>query len=278
MQTESVSRVEMFAGVDRVAVVASDTRSHFASSGSRLADQLAAHLSAFNAASDLVPFFGDYRLAHTEADYQLRDSVCLAFHGFYSQAFSTLRSVCELVLLQSSLPEGAISSETEVNLVWITGQRARQRSEKKATSLETWAVNGARIPKWQEMLQRLLNSNTARRFNEETRLGDRLKEFFERLNSYVHERGFLRSATGLSSGNFLRFSEKSISLFVTNLMHATQLSVSMLLLAFLPTATSEKDAAAGSIDNGQLAMVLRILPQKDANFFRIIRDGEGVTI
>ena len=276
MKTKTVSLLEVFARVEAVAGVAAETRSHLSSSGSRLADQIAAHLSAYNATSDIVPFFGDYRLAHTEADFQLRNSVCLAFHGFYSQAFSTLRSVCELTLLQSSLPEGTKSYEIEANLVWIIGQRAGQRSEETANSLETWAVDGCRIPKWQEMLKMLLNSNTARRFNEETHLDDRLREFFESLNSYVHERGYLRSATGLSSGNFLRFSEKTLSFFGTRMMCATQLSVSMLLLAFLLTATTEKDAAAGFIDNDQLAMALRILPPKDAEFLRSIRDDDSV--
>lgn len=274
MQPESVSFVEQFAGVDKVAGIATETHSYFALSEYPHAKQFAVHLSAFNATSDVVPFFGDYRLAHTEADYQLRNSVCLAFHGFYSQAFSTLRSVCELSLLQSSLPEGTTSSELEANIVWITGQRAGQLTERTARTLETWAIDGGRIPKWQEMLKRLLSSNTACRFDRETHLGNRLKKFFECLNTYVHLRGFLRSATCLSSGNFLRFSEKSFTSFGTHMMCAAQLSVSMLLLAFLPTATTEKNAAAGFIDNVQLEMALRILPKKDADMFRSIRKND----
>jgi hypothetical protein len=117
MQAREVTRLEVAAGIDAISGIAAETRAHLASpSGLRLAAKLADHLSAYNATSDLVPFFGDYRLAHTEAHFQLRNSVCLAFHGFYSQAFSTLRSVCELSLLQSSLPEGGTPSDGPFNV------------------------------------------------------------------------------------------------------------------------------------------------------------------
>jgi len=266
-----ISRLEATAGVGAIAGVAAETRAHLASSsGLRLAAQLADHLSAYNATDDVVPFFGDYRLAHTEAYFQLQNSVCLAYHGFYSQAFSTLRSVCELSLLQASLPEGATFSDGPVNVVLRLGSCASQHSGQDASSLEEWAVDGCRTPKWPQMLKRLLGSDTARRFDTETQLAARLQESLASLDPYVHARGYLRSATGLSSGNLLRFSQESLSLFGTRMMCATQLSVAMLLLAFLPTATSHPEAAAGFIDDGDLLMALRVLPSKDAKLLREI--------
>jgi hypothetical protein len=176
------------------------------------------------------------------ADLALRQDL---FHGFYSQSFSVLRSVCELSLLQSSLPEGAIRTEEGVNWVWLLGQRAiKSPSSDVASSIEAWAVDGCKIPPWRDMLKKLLRSDIAREFDQKTKLSARLKEIFDGTNQYVHVRGWQRSAINLRNGG-LRLSEESLLLFGTHMMRATQMSISILLLAFLPTATSYADAAAG---------------------------------
>jgi len=288
-----VNKLEVWAGVDAAAGVASETRRHLSSpSGLSLATQIANHLSAYNATDDLVPYFGDYRLAHTEAFYQLKNSVCLAYHGFYNQAFATLRSVCELSLLQASLPEGdAVSNRTldllrsalppgqvlprrdEVNWVLPVGFSATQTPEREATTLAEWAVDGCRTPKWQTMRQRLLHSDVARKFDSMVQISARFQESLSDLDPYIHARGHLRSATGLSAGNMLRFSEKSLLQYGTRMMCATQVSLTVLLIAFLPSATSYPEAAAGFIDYGDLHLALSVLPSKDAELLRAIYDN-----
>jgi len=161
--SRAVTRLEWFAGLDGAAGVAAETRLHLSTpSGLRLAAQLADHISAYNATDDLVPYFGDARLAHMEAYYQLKNAVCLGYYGFYSQAFSTLRSVCELSLLQASLPEGqAVSDRTldllrsmlppeaalpgrdEVNWILSAGFGATQSPEREAENLRTGRSTGA---------------------------------------------------------------------------------------------------------------------------------------
>ena len=165
MPSGETGRLEARAGVGAIAGVAAQTRAYLASSlGLGLAAQLADHLSAFNATDDLVPFYGDYRLAHTEAYFQLQNSVCLAYHGFYRQAFSTLRPVCELSLLQASLPEGATISDGPMNVVLPLGWCAGQHPGQVASSLEDWAVDGCRTPNWQGMMKRVHNTETGRCF------------------------------------------------------------------------------------------------------------------
>ena len=296
MLAGEITRLEWFAGVKKVTNVAAETQLHLSSpSGLRLAAQLTNHLSAYNVIDDVVPFFGDHRLAYTEAFFQLQNSVCLAYHGFYSQSFSTLRSVCELSLLQASLPEGDVMSDeklsllrsmlppdcafpdaNEVNWVLPSGFGASQSPEQVARSLEEWAVDGCQTPRWRWMRDRLLDSDAARRFDSETKLSARLEKSLSDLDPYVHARGRLRSATGLSSGNMLRFSRASLSLFGARMMCATQVSIAVLLVAFLPTATSHPDAAAGFIEYRDLLRALSVLPSKDAELFRAIyndRDG-----
>ncbi len=295
MVADEIAQLEWRAGLENVVGVASDTRRYFSTpSGLRLAAQLANHLAAYGATDDLIPFFGDHRLAHTEAYFQLKNSVCLAYHGFYSQAFSTLRSVCELSLLQASLPEGPVVSDQkldllrsmlppecelpgldEVNWVLPAGFGASQSPKQEASSLEEWAVDGCRTPKWWQMCERLLESDCARRFDSETQLSARLSGSMRNLDPYVHARGRLRSATGLSSGNMLRFSEESLSQFGTQMMCATQASIAMLLLAFLPSATFHPDAAAGFIDSGDLHRALSVLPSKDATLLRGIYESRN---
>ena len=92
------------------------------------------------------------------------------------------------------------------------------------------------------------------------------------LDPYVHARGHLRSATGLSAGNTLRFSEESLSQFGTRMMCATQVSIAVLLVAFLPSATSHPQAAAGFINFGDLHLALGVLPSKDAELLRAVYD------
>lgn len=296
MLADEITLLEFFAGVENVAGVAAETRLYLSSSsGLRIAVKLRNHLSAYNVTGDVVPFFGDHRLAHTEGFFQLQNSVCLAYHGFYSQAFSTLRSVCELSLLQASLREGDVMSDEKLNLLrsmsspdralqdanevnWVlpSGFGASQSPGQEASTLEEWGVDGCRTPRWQGMLKRLLDSDTARRFDSETQLSARLKESLADLDPYVHARGRLRSATGLSNGNMLRFSRESLSIFSTRMMCTTQVSIAVLLVAFLPTATSHSDAAAGFINYEDLHRALTVLPSRDAELLRAIyndRDG-----
>jgi len=113
MGTDYLNRLKLWVDIGSVTGVMSETEQYLSSqSGLSLAALLVDHICAYNSTDDLIPYFGDYRLAHTDAFYQLKNSVCLAYHGFYNQAISTLRSVCELSLLQASLPEGNASDQS----------------------------------------------------------------------------------------------------------------------------------------------------------------------
>ena len=287
-----MNRLEWWINIGSVAGVASETRQYLSSqSGLQLAASLAEHLSACNCTQDVIPYFGPYRLANREAFYQLQNSVSLAYHGFYSQALSTLRSVCELILLQASLPEGDVSDRTvnlfrsmiangqdlptreEANWVLPFGFGATQTPDREATSLAEWAIDGCRTPKWQLMLKRLLESEIAQRFNAETKLDERVKDLLSDIDPYVHSRGHLCTASGLSSGNMLRFSKKSLLLFGDNMVRTTQVSIAIILIAFLPTATTNPNAAAGFIEDDQLYQAIRVLPSKDRELlWAIYRD------
>ena len=293
MAASEVEQLERRAGLQNVLGVASGTRRYLSTpSGLRLAAQLGNHLAAYSATDDLVPYFGDHRLAHTEAYFQLKNAICLAYHGFYSQAFSTLRLVCELTLVQASLPEGPVVSEEKLDLLrsvlppgsvlpgiekvnWVlpVGFGARQSPDQKASSLEEWAVDGCRTPSWQEMLRRLLDSNVARSFDSQTQLSLRFEESMRSLDPYVHVRGRLRSGTSLSGGNILQFSQESLSHFGTRMMCAVQVSVAVLLLAFLPSATFHPDASAAFIDLGDLHRALSILPSTDSGLLKAMYDS-----
>ena len=280
--------LEALAGIDTVAGVSSDTRRHFhTASGRRLSEGLVQHLRAFAALDDLIPYFGDHRLPYSESLFQLKNSICLAYNGSYHQAFATLRSVCELSLLQAALPEGPVVSERqlellrtmlppeielpgidEVNWVLPPGFGARQSPERAATTLEEWAVDGCRTPRWGLMLDLVLASEQAGLFAEASGLKARFAESMSDLDSYVHARGRLRTATELCAGNAARFNENTLSQFATRMMCATQVSVSVLLVAFLPCATTHPDAVAGFIDAGSLEVAIRVLPVADAGLLR----------
>lgn len=266
MRDHEVERLNCWVDIDVVANIAAQTREYLCSSPSRLAIQIARHLSAYNSAGDVIPFFGDFRLPYTESFLQLRNAASLAYHGFYSQAFSALRSVCELSLLQSSLPEGEIPSEDEVNIVWFTGQLAAEEpSSKYANSLKEWAIDGCKIPRRNVMLNILFESKTAREFDYETNFRERLEKIFSDIDQYIHVRGWQRSAIKLGNGG-LRFSDRSFSLFGSYMMISAQLSITMLLLTFLPSVTTNPEAAAGFIHPDQLYMAIHVLPKRDAQF------------
>jgi len=265
--------LKSFVGLPATTEVAATTHQRLTSQDGRLATQLLNHVRAFDAAGEAVPYFGPYRLAHTEGHYQLRNSVCLAYLGLYSQAFVTLRSVGELSLVQAALPEGFPDSDGPFNVVRLLGDEAHQNPNRVAATLHEWAVDGCRTPRWRDMLTRLQESPQFVGFDQETHLADRLTEFFSTVDSYVHARGYLRSATSLSSGNMIRFSAESLSQFSTRLMSACQLSVSTLLATFLPSATRCENAAAGFIDIYDLLTALEILPEDDAAFLQQLYDN-----
>lgn len=290
MGADYLNRLEIWADIGRVTGVALETKQYLSSqSGLSLVASLVKHISAYNSTDNLVPYFGDYRLAHTEAFYQLRNSVCLAYLGFYSQAITTLRSVCELSLLQSSLPKGDIVSDRTIDLLrkmlpdgevlptraetnWMLppGFGATQTPDREATSLAEWAIDGCRTPHWRKMLKRLLKSKIAQEFNSKNKIEERVNYLLSNIDPYVHARGSLCTATGLSSGNMLRFSKESLLQFGGQIILTTQVSIAMLLIAFLPTRTFQTGAEAGFIEYGDLSRVMGVLPSKDEEFFEAI--------
>jgi hypothetical protein len=172
------------------------------------------------------------------------------------------------------LPPGQVPpARDEVNWTLPAGFGATQIPEREATSLSEWAVDGCRPPRWQRMLKRLLDSDIAREFDSETQLAARVQYSLSNLDPYVHARGRLRSATGVSAGNTLRFSKESLSQFGERMMCTTQVSIAVLLIAFLPTATSHPEAAAGFIDRGDLHLALSVLPPTDMELLRAVYEG-----
>jgi hypothetical protein len=290
MEIDDVRKLETLVDIEGAKQVASETRMYLSSSQGLIhAGELVSHLSAFEAIDDLIPYFGDYRLAYGDALYQLKNSVNLAFNGFYGQAFSLLRSVCELSLLQASLPHGYsvsdralnilrsmlppdtyLPSQDDANYVLSLGFAATQTPDREATSLKEWAVDGCRSPRFQKMLSLLLMSPAASEFDSKVHLSKRLLKIVSDLDPYVHIRGYLRSATGLSSGNMLRFSKKSLFKFRVRMKSTTQISIAILMIAFLPSSTKNPEAVAHFIDYGDLQLVLKVLPKKDSELLREI--------
>ncbi|MDY0040486.1 MAG: hypothetical protein RBS57_09250 [Desulforhabdus sp.] len=301
MATDSAAHLEARIGLNDVAGAAADTREYLSSaSGSRLASRLIEHLRAYAALDDLVPYFGDHRLPYTESSFQLKNSVCLAYSGLYVQAYATLRSVCELSLLQAALPEGPVVTERQLELLrtmlppdlelpaiddvnWVLpgGFGAQQSPDRAATTLEEWAIDGCRTLPWGKMFNRLMALEHAERFARETQLRERFADSMADLDSYVHARGRLRTGTELCGCNAVRFNASTLFQFATRMMCTVQISVTLLLVAFLPTATTHPDAAAGFIDAGNFELALRVLPAADAHLLRIIdsdRRGRGESV
>lgn len=125
------------------------------------------------------------------------------------------------------------------------------------------------------MLKRLFKSKIAQEFKTETKLDERVKDLLSNIDPYVHARGSLCTATGLSSGNMLRFSKESLLQFGRRMFLTTQVSIAMLLIAFLPTATSQPGAAAGFIEYGDLSRALGVLSSSDVDFFRAVYNDRG---
>lgn len=268
----NVERLESLADVHAAGNVQEKTL-QFLGGRTGIASELADHLSAYNATDDLLPYFGDYRLAHTESYLQLKNSVCLAFQGYYSQALSTLRIVCELSLLQASLPEGFTAPPGEYNVVLPVGFGAGQQPTRKAETLEQWAIEGCRTPDWKSLLDGLMGTSNATNFNLETAFSERFNNQMLRLNPYVHVRGYAKSATGLSSGNMLRFSESALMLFIEEFKSTAVLTVTVLLLSFLAQANVNPDATAGFIDRSDLSLAVAILPARDAGLLLAINEN-----
>ncbi len=288
MATDSAAHIEALIGLSDVAGVAAETRERLSSaSGNRLATRLVEHLRAYAALDDLVPYFGDHRLPYNESSFQLNNSVCLAYSGFYVQAYATLRSVCELSLLQAALPEGPVVTERQLELLrtmlppdlglpgisdvnWVLplGFGAQQSPDRAATTLEEWAIDGCRTPRWGSMFNLLMALEHAGQFASETQLRERFADSMGDLDSYVHARGRLRTATELCACNAIRFNAETLLQFATRMMCAVQVSVTLLLVAFLPSATTHPDAAAGFLDAGDLENALKVLPVADANLIR----------
>jgi hypothetical protein len=229
-----MSELEALVDLEAPASILASTREYLASSPDKV-HNLASALWAFNNMIDLPPVGGDCLLPYQEAFQQLRDSVALAFGGFYSQALGSLRIALEMSLLQSSLPIQSPSEDSESRPIWPLGVRAEfeAQSNEDAPSVESWAVNGGRTPRRAQMLDALLHTDPARKFDRETCLRDRINGAFAELDKNVHVRGWLKSGvrTRLTSSGF---SEETLSVYITQMLLVTQLALVILLLAFSP--------------------------------------------
>lgn len=259
-----MSRLEALVPLDAPDLVLARTRTYLASTPSvvtALADSLWVHNDLF----DALPIGGDCSLAYQEADTQLRASVSLAFLGFYSQALTSLRTVCEMDLLQAALPAAGFS--TEVNVMWPLGVRSGllEQGDTASLSVEEWAVLGGRIPRRKSLLDDLLRQPPVAAFAEATSLRPRIQAAFDELDRYVHVRGWLRTALRthvLEDG----FSDEALSFYATQVIRVCQLSTLMILMALSPRVAG--DLASGVVDRSLLFKASSLLLPHDAAVLR----------
>ena len=283
MTSSDLYTLKNISGITNLSEVACATESHLEHDGASLTARALRAVTSYNDMGDLVPYFGDHRLPHTEASNQLHVAFCLAFHGFYSQAFSTLRPVLELTLLQAALPPGPVVSQRKrdlfvelfapqadplvwetVNLVLPAGFGERQTPHQTAGTIDDWASDGCRSPKWKPLLKQVFKTDVAHELDERLGLSCRVSRLMATLNPFVHTRGRRHTSVGLSKGNVLRFSADSFNRFCEMMLDVVSISLEIYLVRFLPTATFHPEAAAGFLEEGDFLRAMKLVPVPDA--------------
>lgn len=154
------------------------------------------HLRAYNEIGDLIPqtldnFASGHYFPYSQSYFELENSYELAMQGFYTYAFSALRTVLELGFLTIYF---AANDQEHIDVqAWINAQE--------------------KTPTRKQIFGRLKEIPAFCLFDVRFDFTKRIIKTFDDLDRYMHTRGLHHSSTALNSANYNRFSENSFKLY-----------------------------------------------------------------
>jgi hypothetical protein len=169
---------------------------NYVSANAAIDETINVHLRAYNEIGDLIPqtldnFASGHYFPYSQSYFELENSCELAMQGFYTYAFSALRTVLELGFL--SIYFAAHDQEHIDVQAWINAQE--------------------KTPTRKQIFSRLKEIPAFYLFDVKFDFTKRIFKTFDDLDRYVHTRGSHHSSTALNSANYNRFSEKSFKLY-----------------------------------------------------------------
>ncbi len=227
--------------------------------------KIASYLWAYHEIGGLVPqtiekFWSGHYFPYSESYSELENSYELALHGFYNYGFAALRSVLELGLLGVHF---AVRDTEHIDVQpWITSQE--------------------QTPRRKEIFGRLRELETFREFDSRFKLEARILKTFDRLDRFVHTRGFRYSSRALRLSNVNQFSAKSLQLYFGSMFKVTtDLMVVMLLkypIGMQSLPLDEKfglnGPVGGYLQQHQVERITPLIPPEESDFLQKISDND----
>ncbi len=227
--------------------------------------RIALYLRAQNEIGDLVPqtptnLMSGHYFPYVESRYHLESSYELALQGFYSYSLFALRSSFELGLL---LPYFAVQDTEHLDV-------------------QPWITAAQRTPQRKEIFSRLRTLKGFAAFDRNFGLVTRIRETFEKLDSFVHTRGARHSASSLARSNINQFLEPSLRLYAELLESVVRDSVIVMLLKYpvglqkLPIVQrcGMNGPAGGFLEPHQVTLIASLVEGEERAFLQRLSDED----
>jgi hypothetical protein len=216
--------------------------------------KIARYLWAYHEIGDLIPqtldnIFSGHYFPYTESYYELENSYELALQGFYVYSLTALRSILELGLL----------------VIYFAVD------DKEEKDVRPWITSRDRTPKRNEIFSRFEKMATYKSFDEKFGLAHRISDTFDKLDKFVHTRGYRYSLSSLTISNFNQFSEKALFLYI-DLMTSVITDIIIVILLKYPIGMQALPIAekyglngpvGGFLEEHQVTLITSLISPKE---------------
>jgi hypothetical protein len=155
-------------------------------------------------------FASGHYFPYSESYFELENSYQLCLEGFYSYAFSALRSVLEL---------GIIGIYFAVE-------------DKEHEEVRPWITSKKRTPSFKNALKKLNKIPCFKGYNKRFNYKKNIYELYDYLGGYIHTRGFKFSSTSQSKTNFNRFNEKAMNEYLNKMFSVIKHLIVLMLIKY----------------------------------------------
>jgi hypothetical protein len=220
---------------------------------------------AYHEIGDLVPqtldnFMSGHYFPYSESYYELENSYQLVAEGFYTYAFTALRSVLEL---------GTLGVYFAIE-------------NKEYEKVAPWIRSHYPTPRFRDVLKKLFMLDYFKRFDDRFNFTTRVSLTHSHLSDFVHTRGYRFSSSGQTLSNFNRFSEKTLKEYSDVLISVVSHVMTTMLLKYpiglqglpLTEKFGLNPPSGGFLRPDQVHLIGSVIQREEMEFLKGLSDSD----
>ena len=246
----------------------SETRSvtvNYLEEHAELYSSLAKTMWAYHEIGNLVPqtldnMMSGHYFPYFESYYELENSYQLVLEGFYTYAFTALRSVLEL---------GTLGVYFAIE-------------DKEYEKVSPWIKSQHPTPRFRDVLKNLYMLDNFKHFDEKFNFKTRVLLTYSHLSDFVHTRGYRFSSSGQTLSNFNRFSEGTLKEYSEVLISIVSQVIITILLKYpiglqglpLDEKFGLNPPAGGFLRPDQVDLIGSVIEKEEMEFLKRVSDSD----